>query len=91
MDCNVIIIHGSYGSPEKNWFPWLKEELEKSGCNVFVPEFPTPKSQSLDAWMNVFKGYEHSLNRNSILVGHSLGCAFILNTLENSDCAHSSL
>ena len=58
MGCNVIIIHGSYGSPEKNWFPWLKEELKKSGINTFVPRFPTPKNQNLDTWANVFKDYE---------------------------------
>lgn len=39
---NVIIIHGAYGNPEENWFPWLKKELEKLDCRVFVPKFPTP-------------------------------------------------
>ena len=26
---NAIIIHGAYGSPEENWFPWLKMKLEE--------------------------------------------------------------
>ena len=34
----VFLIHGSHGSPEENWFPWLKQELEKAGLEVIVPE-----------------------------------------------------
>ncbi|MFH0867777.1 MAG: alpha/beta hydrolase [Candidatus Woesearchaeota archaeon] len=82
MNPNIIIIHGSYGNPNHNWFPWLKEELEKLNCRAFVPEFPTPKNQNLNTWLNIFKNYETYLDENSILVGHSIACAFILSILE---------
>ncbi len=78
----AIIIHGSYGNPNENWFPWLKSELEKVGYEVFVPEFPTPENQNLESWLNVFKEYENKLDKDTILIGHSLGPAFILNILE---------
>ncbi|MFA6461176.1 MAG: alpha/beta hydrolase [Candidatus Woesearchaeota archaeon] len=78
----IFIIHGSYGSPEENWFPWLKTELEELGCKVFIPKFPTPNNQSLSSWMKVFKPCEMLIDENSILVGHSLGPAFILHLLE---------
>ena len=32
---NFIIIHGIYGHPEENWFPWLKNKLEGMGYEVF--------------------------------------------------------
>lgn len=79
---NVIIIHGTGGSPESHWFPWLKSELEELGCNVFVPKFPTPDGQSLSAWLGVFKEYEQYLDENTIVVGHSLGSAFLLSVIE---------
>ncbi len=78
----VFIIHGSYGHPKENWFPWLKSELEKLGCKVFVPKFPTPENQKLDVWLNVLKEYNSYFDKNSILVGHSMGCALILRKLE---------
>jgi len=78
-----IIIHGSYGNPEENWIPWLKSELEKLGHEVFVPKFPTPENQNLESWLRIFKDYEKCVDDDSILIGHSLGAAFILTILEN--------
>ncbi|OGM34824.1 hypothetical protein A3D84_03075 [Candidatus Woesebacteria bacterium RIFCSPHIGHO2_02_FULL_42_20] len=80
---NIIIIHDTGGNPNGNWFPWLKSELEKLDCRVFVPKFPTPENQSLENWLKVFKAYEQYLDENSIVVGHSLGPAFLLSVLEN--------
>jgi len=82
---NIFIIHGAYGNPEENWFPWLKYELEKLDCRVFVPKFPTPENQSLENWLNVFKDYKQYLNENSIVIGHSLGPVFLLNIIEKLD------
>ncbi len=82
---NIFIIHGAYGNPKENWFPWLKSELEELGCRVFVPKFPTPKNQSLENWLKVFEKYKQGLNENSIVVGHSLGPAFLLNIIEALD------
>ncbi len=79
---NAVIVHGSFGCPAENWFPWLKEELEKLGCTVFVPRFPTPEKQNLKNWLTVFAEYAQYLDKDTILIGHSLGCAFILNALE---------
>jgi predicted alpha/beta hydrolase family esterase len=81
----VFIIHGAYGNPNENWIPWLKEELEKIGCEVFVPRFPTPENQSLETWLKVFGPFQKQVDENSILIGHSIGANFVLHILEKSD------
>ncbi len=82
---NVIMIHGAYGTPEENWFPWLKTELEKAGYTVSVPKFPTPDGQDLENWLRVFDEYKGHLDEDTIFIGHSLGPAFILTVLEQID------
>lgn len=82
---NIFIIHSAFGHPDENWIPWLKVELEKLGNKVFVPKFPTPDNQTLDNWKRVFSEYEKFLDANSIVIGHSIGTAFLLNVLESRD------
>lgn len=81
-ETNAFIIHGAYGSPEENWFPWLENRLQENGVQTFVPDFPTPEGQKLANWMDVFDRYSGEVNEETIMVGHSLGPAFILNLLE---------
>ena len=80
----AFIIHGSFWNPDENWFPWLKTNLEEKGFKVIIPKFPTPENQSLNTWLKVFEKYENQIE-NSILVGHSLWPAFILNILEKTE------
>jgi predicted alpha/beta hydrolase family esterase len=83
----VIIIHGSFGSSEENWFPWLASEIRKIEHEATVPTFPTPEGQNLRNWLNAFKKQVGSLEPNMVLVGHSLGPSFILTLLERSKSA----
>ena len=78
----VFIIHGAYGHPGENWFPWLKERLEELGHEVVVPAFPTPEGQTLEKWLKVFSTYQQQVTAESVFIGHSIGPAFILTVLE---------
>jgi len=75
-----ILIHGAYGNPDNNWFPWLKRELEKPGHEVITPKFPTPENQSFESWKKVIDKVNTGVD--SVFVGHSLGVPFILRLLE---------
>ncbi|MFW5746441.1 MAG: RBBP9/YdeN family alpha/beta hydrolase [Nanoarchaeota archaeon] len=78
----LFIIHGAYGNPQENWFPWLKSNLEAQGHTVYTPTFPTPKGQTLSAWKKAFEPYQKFMDSNTIMIGHSLAPAFILSLLE---------
>lgn len=44
-----LIMHGSYGSPDENWFRWLEKELTALGHEVILHQFP------VDDWNEVEK------------------------------------
>tara|TARA_Y100000031_G_C8135755_1_gene345141 strand:+ start:67 stop:564 length:498 start_codon:yes stop_codon:yes gene_type:complete len=69
----IFLIHGAGGSPESNWFPWLKENLD-----IIIPQMP---EEDLSLWLDEIKKYDLE---DSILIGHSLGVPFLLKVLENT-------
>jgi uncharacterized protein len=78
----IFIFHGVRGHPKENWFDWLRIELEKLGHEVIVPQFPTPKGQTLENWLKVLDEYKDKINKDTIFIGHSLGVSFALNIIE---------
>ena len=77
------MIHGWGGSPLEGWRPWLRLQLEKQGFEVEILEMPDTHNPSMDLWV----GHMHAVigmpDKNTILVGHSLGSAAILRYLES--------
>lgn len=82
MPKNALIIHGTDGVPEDHWQPWLKTQLELSGYNVVVPQFPTPNQPNFATWSSLVKNEVADLT-DGILVGHSAGTTIILRLLES--------
>ena len=42
-----VILHGTEGSPDVNWFPWLSAELERLGQKTIIPVLPTPDGENV--------------------------------------------
>ncbi len=81
----LIIFHGTKGSPEGNWFPWLQEVAQKYGHTVSIPKFPTPEEQSLKTWLEAYgKTRQLPAGHPSIIIGHSIGATFALRLLERN-------
>ena len=83
----VVIIHGTKGSPDINWFPWLARELTSYGMQVTVPRMPTPEGQTLNNWLDAFENQVGVVDNESMLIGHSAGALFLLRFLERHSTA----
>ncbi|MER2520696.1 MAG: alpha/beta fold hydrolase [Bdellovibrionales bacterium] len=82
----IFVVHGTCGSASGNWFPWLKSEMERKGCRVIVPQFPTPEGQSFAAWRGVFRDSLGDCDpANTILIGHSIGAPFVMRMAEEAE------
>lgn len=79
---NYIILHGSFGSSDGNWFPWLKKELENKNYKVDVPQMPVGVgNQNFDNWS---KGLDQLLvNENTTIIAHSIAPVFVCKYLIN--------
>ena len=79
---NYIIIHGSFGSKDGNWFPWLKEKLEKQNKKVDVPQMPIGVgNQNFENWSKELDKLE--INENTIIIAHSIAPVFVCKYLIN--------
>jgi len=77
----VILFHGTSGSPEKLWFPYMRERLEARGYEVIVPALPNAASPDLETWLSAALTVT-SYGTDTILIGHSSGGSLILSILE---------
>ena len=78
----VVIVHGTRGGRDKNWFPYLDRQLSKLNFHVIRPQFPTPQGQTLSSWFKVWNKEVGPVDHSSILIGHSSAGAFLMRVLE---------
>src|SRR3989344_2053927 len=87
---NCIIVHGCPSRKDqlidmsertyyKHWIPWTRESLLKKGVPTITPMMPEPWFPDYEKFKQEFEKYE--VNEQTILVGHSCGCAFLVRWL----------
>ena len=79
----IVLVHGWEGYPKEAWFPWFKKQMELKGFGVEVPQMPNPDNPRMDEWVSKLAELVGSPDRDTYLIGHSLGCIIILRYLEN--------
>jgi len=75
---DTLIVHGSYGSPLENWFPWLFRSVQAAGAHAILPHFPNDDLQFYSLWAEVLDCYRPHLSDDLTVFGHSLAPAFIV-------------
>ena len=78
----VILIHRWDGSPDADWYPWLKEELEKRNIQVHIPAMPDPNKPKIKRWVAFLKKELKDIDEQTFFVGHSIGCQTIMRFIE---------
>ena len=85
---NCIIIHGCPDSEEEmvsladlafHWIPWTREKLTAQGIKIETPVMPEPWEPKYEKFKAEFEKYV--VDENTILIGHSCGCAFLVRWL----------
>ena len=76
---NYILLHGYRG--QDFFIPWLKAELEKQGHSVYAPHLPNPFKPNVKEQAK-FVLKNATLNKNTIIMGVSLGCAVAMKLVE---------
>lgn len=77
---NYLIIHGSFGSPFVNWFPWLRKQIEDKNLVVYTPDFPTGVGyQNYTNWKKVLEVYVNAglINEDTVIYAHSIAPIFV--------------
>lgn len=85
MQKSCLIIYGIAGSPQENWFPWLKDSLAEKGWNVAVPELPETDHPNVEIWNRELLRIAKDFNQESVIIGHSMGVPAGLNLLQSAD------
>lgn len=81
----VFIIHGWGGSPDDDWLPWLRKMLVERKLEVHVPEMPDSFHPHISKWVPYLSEVVGKVDKDTYLVGHSIGCQAILRYLESLD------
>lgn len=79
---NASIFHGTGESPGHFWFPWTKDQLEKKGYKVWLPQLPDTDHPDIKKWLP-FVLNNGTFNTQTVLIGHSVSSPLILSVLEN--------
>jgi len=85
----ILIPGNGFSTPQDNWLPYCKTELEKLGITVIAEQFPDAPLSRAEYWLPFIK--ELGADANTILIGHSSGAVAAMRYAENNKILGSVL
>jgi hypothetical protein len=90
---NCLIIHGcpserdlvqglGVNPHDEHWLPWLRDELRARGIAAETPQMPNPLEPDYQKYKVEFEKYP--VDKDTVLVAHSCGSAFVVRWLGES-------
>lgn len=78
----VYLVHGWGATSKSDFFPWLKKELEKKKIWSYFPDMPNTEEPKIKEWIGFLKKNIKEIDKETIFIGHSIGCQAVLRFLE---------
>jgi predicted alpha/beta hydrolase family esterase len=87
---NILVLHWLEWGSNKNWLPWLKNEIQYKADEIFIPNLPSTNSPAFEEQFEYLNVYSNDFQDGGNLIWHSLWCQltlkFILeNNIKNSN------
>ena len=76
----AVLLHGTDGDSGYNWFPWVKDQLEQRGYEVFAPTLPQNNTPNRAIYEDFLRNSNWDFSDN-LIIGHSSGATTVLNLL----------
>ena len=79
----VLFLQSWYSNITENWYPWLEKELKKKGYETYFPDLPEIRKDVPDM-AKIINQIESMkiLDKNTIVIGHSLGSLLAMRLAE---------
>jgi len=78
----VIIVHRWEGLATDDWYRWLAGELEERGIETIIPQMPETDTPHIATWVPALAQAVGEPDKDTYLMGHSIGCQTIARYLE---------
>lgn len=83
----AVVAHCWTGKPQSGWYPALKSDLAENGWSTRIPKLPETDTPHPAEWLSAFRKAVDEPDENTVLIGHSLGCATVLAYLQSLSIA----
>ncbi|MDE1871660.1 MAG: alpha/beta hydrolase [Candidatus Micrarchaeota archaeon] len=82
MKERMILVHRWGGTPNSDWYPWIRRMLLERDFEVLVPEMPHTNEPHIGEWVPYLSEVAKGIDENTYFIGHSVGCQAIMRYLE---------